>query len=175
MIFGVHPTPDTLHIEDLVGGIGEKTAFAMDLLTGYGSDSGSDAEESEVNKVHLKLSAPNTNSSSESEEEGEEEEVLPTPAAPKQKKPSLLPSADDLFASTSGPSFLAAKKTEFEIAPVKKRKAEDFPVGPDSTIPVAVARPAAVAPKAVGDSCFSCCTSLLETQLFSSRRRRRIL
>jgi hypothetical protein len=95
----------------------------MDLLSGYGSSDEDDGGDLEVptGKTESAVEKKGRNYSDDSEEDTMAPQKL---AARPLKAKSLLPSVDDLFAS-SGPSFLAAPKVDFTVAPItKKRKPE---------------------------------------------------
>ena len=121
------------------------------MLLGYGSDSDSSSVyEAELPKQTADVSKAADQVDEESTSDDEEDEAVPrghkpTPTTSKPK--SLLPSVDDLFAS-SGPSFLAAPKDEFTVAPMKKRKIETLPestaepTAPPAHVATAVAAPA---------------------------------
>jgi len=85
----------------------------MDLLAGYSSGSDSAEESSSDSDEAVPAKAPADKKA---------------PAAKAQK--NMLPSVDDLFATTKGASFLATAnpKDDFTVAPLKKQKVEkDLP------------------------------------------------
>ena len=120
----------------------------MDLLGGYGSGSDVSDEESASAPARSSLGAkPSAGASfGEDESSSDDDASRLKEAAKKKKRPapkSLLPSADDLFASTSGPAFLAGPKEEFVLETKKKQRAE---VLPEPAAPQAAAAPVPAPP-----------------------------
>jgi len=110
----------------------------MDLLASYSSgDSGDESNASALPEDSVSaaknVSAHPTTAPSESDDSDcSDDDAKAAKAnasikngATNSRKKSVLPSVDDLFANSSGPSFLAAAKTEEPICYTKKRKVED--------------------------------------------------
>ena len=117
----------------------------MDLLAGYSSsDNHGSASESELSPPKAKEVAPPAAPGSDNDsDESDGEEAAKSASARKAaaskanaKKGNLLPSVDDLFASTGGPAFLAApKKDDFVVAPLTKKRKTEAPEAPISAAP----------------------------------------
>jgi len=110
----------------------------MDLLASYSSsDSGDESDKDTL----LELSASGAKNaagplltarsdSDDSDSSDDDAKAAKVNASKKNgaatsKKKSVLPSVDDLFANSSGPSFLAVAKTEEPVCYTKKRKVEE--------------------------------------------------
>jgi hypothetical protein len=89
----------------------------MDLLCGYGSDSGSDTSGADDAKTE---ETPKASSSSKLSMVDAPNKIVPSSSS-KRKVQTILPSADELFDAVDSSNFLYAKPVEvFDIKPMKK-------------------------------------------------------